>query len=192
MRERIVLASASPRRFELLRNAGFDVAVRPTNIPELRRQCEPAVEYVRRLAREKALAAACAHDEQLIAADTVVEVGGEILEKPAGAEEAAEMLSKLSGRWHQVHTGVCLRTANIVTVEVATTRVHFLPLTANDIDRYVVSGEPLDKAGAYAIQGFASRFVDRIEGCYFNVVGLPISVVAQMLKSPELQAPGQQ
>jgi septum formation protein len=182
MHEKIVLASASPRRLELLRNAGFDPEVRPSHIPEVRMEGESGVAYVRRMAREKALAAEWHPGETLLAADTVVEIDGRVLEKPNDARDAAEMLRALSGRWHEVHTGVAVR-RDFVAVDVATTRVHFLPLTEEEIATYVATGEPMDKAGAYAIQGLASRYIDRVEGCYFNVVGLPVSLAARMMRS---------
>lgn len=182
MLEKIVLASASPRRFELLRNAGFDPEVRPSHIPEVRKDGESGVEYVRRMAREKALAADWRPGETLLSADTVVEVEGHVLEKPQDARDAADMLRMLSDRWHQVHTGVAIRRDAGVNVDFATTRVSFLPLTEEEIAAYVATGEPMDKAGAYAIQGIASRYIDRIDGCYFNVVGLPVSLVARMLR----------
>jgi septum formation protein len=181
MREKIVLASASPRRLELLRNAGFDPEVRPPYIPEVRRADESGIGYVQRMAREKALAAEWRPGETLLAADTVVEVEGRVLEKPSDGQDASDMLRALAGRWHEVHTGVAIR-RDAIAVSVATTRVLFLPITATEIADYVATGEPMDKAGAYAIQGMASRFVERIDGCYFNVVGLPVSLVARMLR----------
>lgn len=180
--EKIVLASASPRRLELLRNAGFRVDVRPANIAEVRRAGETAIEYVQRLAREKALAAEWHPGETLVAADTVVEVEGRVLEKPSGVAEAISMLHSLRGRWHAVHTGVAVRRDEGLRTDIASTRVHFLPMNGDEIAAYVATGEPMDKAGAYAIQGIASRYIDRIDGCYFNVVGLPVSLVARMLR----------
>ncbi len=183
MREKIVLASASPRRRELLQNAGFLVEIRPSHIPEVRLPGETPVVYVLRLARQKAQAAAWNPGEVIVGADTVVEVEGRVLEKPATEAEAKDMLRSLQGRWHAVHTGVAVRTAAGVLVDSATTRVCFLPMNDNEIDEYAASGEPMDKAGGYAIQGLASRYVDRVEGCYFNVVGLPVSLVARMIGS---------
>jgi septum formation protein len=179
----IVLASASPRRLELLRNAGFSVEARPSHIPEVRRPGESGVDYVRRMAREKALAADWRPGETLVAADTVVEAEGSILEKPQDPGDAARMLRMLSARWHQVHTGVAIRHDASVRVDAATTRVLFLPMTDEEIGAYVATGEPMDKAGAYAIQGIASRYIDRIDGCYFNVVGLPVSLLVRMLRT---------
>ena len=118
----------------------------------------------------------------MLAADTVVVVDEHLLEKPRDHADARRMLSLLSGRDHEVLTGICLRSEDRKIVDAATTRVHFMRLTAEEIEEYVRSGEPMDKAGAYAIQGLASKFIDRIEGCYFNVVGLPMALVYQHLK----------
>lgn len=184
---RLILASNSPRRRELLQNAGFDFDVRPSGIEENRRPGEPAEDFARRLARDKALDVARQSEAGsiVLGADTVVAINGEILEKPAGAADAARMLRTLSGHTHRVVTGVCLVRAPeaVLAWTQATTLVTFRNLTAEEIDSYVESGEPFDKAGGYAIQGLASRFIPRIEGCYFNVVGLPIPLVYEMLKS---------
>ena len=126
---------------------------------------------------EKAKAVSARRGEVVLAADTVVLVGARLLGKPANEAGARRMLRSLSGRWHEVLTGYCLRSAGETVAGVETTRVHFLPLGRQDIAGYVATGEPMDKAGAYAIQGRASKFIDRIEGCYFNVVGLPIARV---------------
>lgn len=143
---------------------------------------ESAEDYVRRLALEKAEAAWEGRDEIVLGADTTVVIGDRVLEKPADAEEARAMLRLLSGRMHTVITGISLRHAGGVVVDVEATRVHFVELSELEIDEYVRSGEPMDKAGAYAIQGLASKFVDRIEGCYFNVMGLPLALVYRRLK----------
>jgi len=184
---RLILASNSPRRRELLRNAGFDFDVRPSGIEETRLPGESAEDFARRLARDKALDVARQSEAGsfVLGADTVVAVNGEILEKPADAADAARMLRTLSGRTHRVMTGVCLVRApeTILAWTHETTLVTFRNLTADEIDSYVASGEPFDKAGGYAIQGLASRFIPRIEGCYFNVVGLPIPRVYDMLKN---------
>jgi len=184
---RLILASNSPRRRELLRNAGFDFDVRPSGIEENRLPGEPAEDFARRLARDKALDIARQSEAGsiVLGADTVVAINGEILEKPVGAADAARMLRALSGHTHRVVTGVCLVRAPeaVLAWTQATTLVTFRNLTAEEIDGYVKSGEPFDKAGGYAIQGLASRFVTRIEGCYFNVVGLPIPLVYDMLKN---------
>ena len=184
---RLILASASPRRRELLRRAGIDCEVRPSSIDEIRSQGEPGEDFARRAAREKALdvASSAAAGSLVLGADTVVLVDGEVLGKPADSEDAARMLRLLAGGTHRVTTGVCLVRAprTLEALDSSTTLVTFRPLDEREIQEYVVSGEPLDKAGAYGIQGLASRFVTRIEGCYFNVVGLPVPVVYEMLKA---------
>ena len=177
----IILASASPRRAELLRNAGIEFTVRAARIDEARRAGEEAEAYVRRLAVEKAKAVESKPGQVVLAADTTVRLGTRILEKPANPEEALEMLEALSGQTHDVLTGICLRRDAEVVVDCQTTRVHFMPVPQEWLKAYAYSGEPMDKAGAYAIQGRASRFIDRIEGCYFNVVGLPVSLVCRHL-----------
>ncbi len=179
---RIVLASQSPRRREILTNAGIQFKVRAPNVPEKRMAGEVAEDYVRRLAGEKAMAVECAEDEIIVSADTVVVVDGTILEKPRDPSDAVNMLQLLSGNRHQVLTGICVRDAIKLKLDVASTWVHFAQLTGAEIDDYVRTGEPNDKAGGYAIQGLASKFIDRIEGCYFNVVGLPIALVYRRLK----------
>ena len=180
----LVLASASPRRAELLRTAGFAFEVRPADVDETPRPAEPPATYALRVARDKALAAAervNRHDAWILAADTVVVVGGGILGKPTGPAEARRMLSMLSGVVHEVLTAVVVRHAGSETSEVVSTRVRFTALSAAEIDWYVESGEPDGKAGAYAIQGLGSRFVDWIEGSWSNVVGLPVATVYRML-----------
>lgn len=179
----IVLASQSPRRRELLANAGIRCEVRPAGIEERPLEGEPPEQYVARLAREKAAAAEASDEEFVLAADTVVVAGGEILEKPHTPEEAERMLRLLHGRDHVVMTGVCLRHRGRFWTAVEQTRVWFIPLRDEEIAAYARSGEPLDKAGGYAIQGLASRFAEKIEGCYFNVVGLPVSRVYRMLRA---------
>ena len=188
----LVLASASPRRQELLRNAGISFTVYPTNIPELPRPGENPRDCAERLAREKAQAALRQHPGKLVlAADTIVVVEGEILGKPRDEGDARRMLHLLSGRTHQVTTGVCLaglRTGNqkletgFEDTRSETTQVTMIPLSEEDIRSYIATGEPMDKAGAYAIQGMASRWIPRIEGDYFNVVGLPVALVFRMLR----------
>lgn len=183
MPRHLILASASPRRSELLRNAGIDFSIRVSNIEEVYRQDERAIDYVRRLARDKANAVTLNPGEIILAADTVVEVDGRILEKPLNEEHAQQMLQQLSGKPHFVHTGIFLRSEEHQISDVSTTAVYFLPMSYQEIAEYVASGEPMDKAGAYAIQGEASKFIDRIEGCYFNVVGLPVSKVWQFIRN---------
>jgi len=181
----LVLASASPRRQELLRNAGIQFEVQPADIPEDPLPGEAAKDCAERLAREKAEAVArqrpCSN-VVILGADTVVVVDGQILGKPSGAADAARMLRLLSERVHQVITGVCVVIRGAPTVASETTLVTVNELTDEDIADYVSSGEPMDKAGAYAIQGIAARWIPRIEGDYSNVVGLPIALVWKMLR----------
>ena len=178
----MILASQSPRRSEILRQAGIAFEVRPHPTDETRRPGEDAPEYVARLAREKAEAVTPEDGAIVLGADTVVVVGGEILEKPVDVADARRMIALLSGREHRVLTGVCLRRGERVLVSVETTVVWFARMSEAEIDEYASSGEPMDKAGAYAIQGLASKFVERIEGCYYNVMGLPVALVYRMLK----------
>jgi nucleoside triphosphate pyrophosphatase len=178
----LVLASQSPRRAEILRQAGIPFTVRAAAVDETPLEAERAGPYVRRLAREKALAIDAAPGEIVLAADTTVVAHGELLAKPADAADARRMLALLSGRRHEVLTGICLRRGEQVLCDHASTAVWFAPLSAAEIEEYVASGEPMDKAGAYAIQGLASKFVERIDGCYFNVMGLPIAMVYRHLK----------
>jgi septum formation protein len=182
----LVLASASPRRAEILRTAGISFVVRPSHIEENLLPGESAENYVRRLAREKALAAPASDAELVLSADTTVHLAGTILEKPVDDADATSMLRLLAGRTHEVVTGICLRQGDRIVVDCEITKVRFLDLTGQEIAGYVASGEPAGKAGAYAIQGLASKFIDRVEGCYFNVVGLPVSLVWRRLK--EFQA----
>jgi septum formation protein len=175
----LVLASRSPRRAELLRAAGFDFVVRAADVDETPRQNENPRDYVLRLAIDKASAVEAADNEILLGADTTVVLGSKIMGKPVDASEAARMLRALSGQCHEVLTGVCLKRGSLTHAEVASTSVWFAPLTEDRIQWYIRSGEPMDKAGAYAIQGLASRFIDRIDGSWTNVVGLPIAVVAR-------------
>jgi nucleoside triphosphate pyrophosphatase len=188
----LILASSSPRRQELLRNAGIAFTVMPAHIPEERRAGESAEDYVLRLSVEKAAAVAAKHLGRdplaVLGADTVVLVEGELLEKPRDAEEAKRMLGLIAGRSHEVITGICISVRDAADpawssfTSLARTRVVFDEMTASEIDAYVATGEPLDKAGAYAIQGIASRWIAEIEGCYFNVVGLPVPLVYRMLR----------
>jgi septum formation protein len=179
---RLVLASQSPRRKEILERAGFRFEVRPTSVVEVRSDGESPEDYVRRLARDKAEAVSLTSGEIALGADTTVLVGDQILEKPCDAADAARMLRALSGRTHRVLTGICLRDKEKTIVDYARTAVRFIPLTEPEIAAYVASGEPMDKAGAYAIQGLASKFIESIDGCYWNVVGLPIALVYAHLK----------
>ncbi len=191
---RLILASSSPRRRELLKNAGFEFEVRPSGIEEYPQRGERPADYARRTAREKALAVAApaTPGDLVLGADTVVAVGSDILGKPVGPFDATRMLRTLSGQTHEVITGVCLVRAP-ERVEAWTHEISFVtfcPLTEAEIRSYVASDEPFGKAGGYAIQGFASRFVTHIEGCYFNVVGLPIALVYEILKQIQPPLPG--
>jgi septum formation protein len=186
---RIVLASASPRRRELLAAAGWSFDVDAADVDERRLAGEPPDAYVARVAQLKAEAVAVRHpDAAVLGADTVVVVGGDVLGKPRDAEDAARMLRRLSARAHDVLTGVALASNGRVQARAARTAVWMDSLSADDIADYVASGEPMDKAGAYAIQGLASRFVTRIDGSYSNVVGLPVALVWQLLREASRQA----
>ena len=176
----LVLASASPRRREILKLAGIPCSVRPADVDESLLDGESPDEYVRRLAEAKARAVR-QPGETVLGADTAVVIDGHILGKPSDAADASRMLRLLSGCTHDVITGVCLLGAEACQNLSETTKVTFSELTASEIDSYVATGEPLDKAGAYGIQGAASKFIERIDGCYFNVVGLPISRVYKLL-----------
>ena len=184
-----VLASSSPRRAELLAAAGFAFEVDHADIDETPLAGEPADRYVMRLAEGKARAVAARFpDRAVLGADTTVVVDGDILGKPADAAEAAAMLRRLQGRAHEVLTGVALVAPAGALVELATTRVWFAPMTDEEIAAYVATGEPMDKAGAYGIQGWAARHVSRVEGSYSNVVGLPVAVVHQLLSGAALRS----
>ena len=180
---RIVLASASPRRAELLRAAGIDFDVQPADVDETITAGESPNEYVARLAEAKArLIYERDVRRTVLAADTAVVVDAHILGKPLDDTDAARMLRMLSGRTHQVLTAVSVfHPGQIVDTRVDATTVELAPLSDTDINWYVSSGESMDKAGAYAVQGLASRFITRIEGSYSNVVGLPVALVYQML-----------
>ncbi len=192
---RLILASASPRRADLLRAAGFEFDVVVTDVDESIRSGEPPRAYVRRLAAEKSAAAirlraglpapgeprAALPDAVVVGADTTVVLDGVILGKPVDDDEAAAMLRRLSGRSHQVLTGVSVRRGAMELGRVEATAVEFSPLRAEDIAWYVASGEGRDKAGGYAIQGLASRFIPRIDGSYSNVVGLPLACLCELL-----------
>jgi septum formation protein len=182
----LILASASPRRRELLRNAGIAFEVQPADVAEVPLPGELAQALAERLAREKAMAIARSRPTDVVlGADTVVVVDGEILGKPADAADAARMLRLLSGREHQVITGVCLVVSGQCSVASETTSVTMSEISEKEIAEYVATGEPMDKAGAYAIQGIASRWIPRIEGDYSNVVGLPVALVWRMLQQAQ-------
>ena len=182
MQVMLILASGSPRRQELLTAAGIPFTIRVPGVEEVRDPAETPEVYVRRLASAKAGAVDLHAGEIALGADTVVVLDDHVLEKPLDEEDASRMLRLLSGRTHSVLTGICLRSESRTIVDTAETLVQFSPLDDDEIEGYVASGEPMDKAGAYAIQGLASRFVDRIEGCYANVVGLPVSLVYRHLR----------
>ena len=186
----LILASASPRRQELLRGAGIAFEVHPAHIAEERLAHEAPRAYACRLAQEKAQAVAAKSPGRFVlGADTIVVAGGEVLEKPQDAADAARMLHLLSGRGHEVTTAVSLVSPEgAADTRCATTEVFFRKLQEQEIERYVAGGEPMDKAGAYAIQGGAGPWVQRIEGEYSNVVGLPVSLVTEMLRSRGLAA----
>jgi septum formation protein len=177
----VILASASPRRADLLTAAGVAFEVRTVDVDERPHDGETAADYVARIAADKARACLAAADAVILAADTAVVVDGSILGKPVDDVDAARMLRRLSGRRHHVLTGVAIRRGGTVAVEVDSTAVTFTPLSDADVAWYVASGEPRDKAGAYAVQGLGSRFVERVEGSYSNVVGLPVALACRML-----------
>ncbi len=182
----LILASASPRRAELLRNAGISFTVDPAHVPEEPSPGESPLAYAQRLARDKALAVLARHPEDtVLGADTVVVVDEHLLEKPIDSGDAARMLRSLSGRKHEVITGVCVANSGFQQTEAEVTQVSFAPLSDDEIAAYIRTGEPTDKAGAYAIQGIASRWAKQIIGCYFNVVGLPVPRVYQLLRAAE-------
>jgi septum formation protein len=186
---KLILASASPRRAEILRNAGIQFEISSASVDESPHGNELPGDYVRRLALAKALSTADenrnrAGEALVLGADTIVVVGGEILGKPSSPDDARRMLRRLSGNIHEVHTGLALLRKpgpkQYVAEEV--TRVHFAALTDRETEDYLATGEPFDKAGAYAIQGVAGRYVTRIEGCYFNVMGLPLARLYSLLR----------
>lgn len=196
-RPQLILASASPRRAALLAAAGIDFTVRIANVDETLLGGEAPEAYVERLARAKAAAAASAVANEgearapadeggaralVLGADTTVVIGSEVAGKPVDVEDAERMLRALAGNWHEVLTGIALARGEAMRSEVVTTRVKFAELSAEEIAWYARTGEPDDKAGAYAIQGLASLFIERIEGDYSNVVGLPVQRVYQLAK----------
>jgi len=188
---RLVLASASPRRRELLTQAGFTFEVRAAHVNEDPRPDEDPIAYVVRLAREKAEAVyAELHDPEILVlgADTTVTLDRHILAKPEDPADACRMLRMLSGRTHRVITGVAIAFASGTEVAAEVTGVQFLTVTEDEIAAYVATGEPMDKAGAYGIQGSAAKWIPRIEGCYSNVVGLPLALVSTMLKAFHLSS----
>ena len=192
---KLILASASPRRRELLAQAGLKFTVAAANLNEDRLPDEAAAAYVQRVAEEKAMAVWNAHKAEdtpedpliVLGADTCVVSDGHIFGKPTDTADARRMLELLSGRTHAVLTGLAAVAANKTARDVEVTQVTFNRLTDRDIAQYIASGEHLDKAGAYAIQGMAARWIPRIEGCYFNVVGLPIARTVALLDEVQLE-----
>ena len=186
LKEKLILASGSPRRAEILRAVGWPFEVVAPNVDEKRFAAEDAVSYVRRLAQLKAETVAAKVSEGLVlGADTVVVIDGEILGQPRNDEEARRMLQSLNGKWHDVLTGVALARSGQASqslIDHETTRVRFSQMSDVEIDWYVSTGEPRDKAGAYAIQGKAALFIEEIEGDYFNIVGLPVRLVYELLR----------
>lgn len=178
----LILASASPRRHELLLQAAIQHVVHPSGVAEDLLPNEIPISFVQRIAETKARAAPAGSEDTVLGADTVVVLNDQIFGKPRDERDAKRMLRSLSAVDHHVYTGICLLSKGRAIVDVSDTRVRFGPLTEEEIDVYVRSGEPFDKAGGYGIQGRASKFVTEIEGCYHNVVGLPLSMVYNYLK----------
>jgi septum formation protein len=182
MRPRLILASASPRRYELLAQAGFLFEVIPADIDETHLTNEDPMDYVRRLALEKARAVAALHPASIVlGADTTVVLEGEILNKPTDIADAERMLRSLSDRTHQVHTAIAVATSTGHHAHVETTSVCFASIPEAELTYYLATRDSLDKAGAYGIQGYAARWIKRIQGDFFNVVGLPIAATIKML-----------
>ena len=203
----LILASSSLRRSEILRNAGIPIEVSAIPVDESRHSRESHADYVKRLALAKARAAADAQRNRreeiwVVGADTIILIGGEILCKPVSADDARRMLRRLSGTWHEVHTGLALLRLPGAESTQATdgnrrvveeiTRVQLAPLSESELDAYIATGDWSDKAGSYAIQGVGGRFVTRIEGCYFNVVGLPLARLWFLLKEFGWERPASQ
>ena len=176
----VLLASASPRRRDLLEQLGLSFDVVAPDVDESALAGEDPRRYVERLARAKAAAVAAGPDTLVIAADTTVDLDGEIFAKPIDTDDARRMLRRLSARTHRVHSGVALRRGSRVVSDVGTTMVTMTPLTDAAISWYLASGEPMDKAGAYAVQGTAGVFVQQIRGSVSNVIGLPLHTVVRL------------
>ncbi len=180
----MILASASPRRAELLHNLGLSFVIQPAQFDEESLRAESPFALVEALSSAKAQLVAGAHKDALVlAADTVVVLDGDILEKPKNEAEAQEMLSRLAGHWHEVYTGVSLQLGDRCHSFHEKTKVHFRPLSPQEIDAYIQTGEPFDKAGGYGIQGFGALLVDQIQGDYFNVMGLPLCALGQAMEN---------
>lgn len=179
---RIVLASGSPRRAEILRSVGWEFEKAIPDVDESVIAGEAPEKYVQRLAAEKASEVLGEHEGKIVlAADTTVVIDGEIIGKPVDADDARRMISMLSGNWHEVLTGVAIAKNGSTRVGLQTTRVKFAPMKKAEIDFLVEKGDPLDKAGAYAVQAQAALFIESIEGDYWNVVGLPINLVYRLI-----------
>jgi septum formation protein len=187
LQERLLLASASPRRREILENLGFEFEILPSDVDESEVLWNDPVESAKLLAEIKGVDAQMTRPRKtIISADTIVLCEGKVMGKPSGPEEAREMLEKLSGRMHEVVTGIALiAPPNHRIIEAESTKVFFRKISTKEISLYIETREPFDKAGAYAIQGYASAFIDRIEGCYFNVVGLPVARLFSMFRRLE-------
>ena len=185
---KLILASQSPRRRELLGLFHIPFEIQAADIDETMDPDLPAGQEVSRVSRSKAMAIAAADDQIIIAADTIVVVDGRVLGKPQSPDHARQMLKSLSGRDHQVMTGIAVRRGSQCAVCTEVTDVTFRPLTDAEIDAYIATGEPMDKAGAYGIQGGAALFCEKLHGDYYNVMGLPVCRLGLMLKSmaPEL------
>jgi len=180
---KLLLASSSPRRSQILEVIGWPFVVGAVEVDESLRDDESPREYVERLAAAKAEAAGDVHSHRpIVAADTTVVVDEHILAKPADPEDAMRMLRLLQGRWHQVLTGIALVSESGIEVDVEMTEVRFAPMSDAEIDWYVATGEPMDKAGAYAIQGKGARFIEGIKGDYFNVMGLPVRLLYDLVR----------
>jgi septum formation protein len=178
----LILASASPRRRELLTQAGLTFDVLPADIDETRQPGEAPAAYVQRLALEKARTLQARHPRAtVLGADTTVVLHGEVLNKPADRADAERMLRMLAGRAHEVHTGIAVVGPGFERSHVETTRVFFGAIPEADLAHYLSTGDSLDKAGAYGIQGYAARWITRIEGDFFSVMGLPIAAVVRLL-----------
>lgn len=183
---KLILASGSPRRSEIMQSVGWGFTKAPPDIDESQRDNESPSDYVLRLAREKAEAVADSHPGELIlAADTTVVIDDEIIGKPVDEEDARRMIRMLSARWHEVLTGVAIAKNGTTEVGLQSTRVKFAPLSDEEVNFLVAKGDPLDKAGAYAVQAQAALFIEAIDGDYWNVVGLPISLVYRMVRKVE-------
>lgn len=189
---KLILASASPRRSELLTQVGLTFAIQPAHIDETQHPNESPAAYVQRLALEKAQAIHALNPEAtVLGADTTVVLDGDVLNKPGNVNEAERMLRALSGRTHQVHTGIAVVAPNLQRTHIETTNVTFSEISDADLGHYLLTGDSLDKAGAYGIQGYAARWIPRIEGDFFNVMGLPLAATIRLLTFCALPADSQ-